>query len=199
MTRDVKRREFFPTLVYSTQLGVGDIDNDALISAILNERTLDAAGIERSNRPEHGGWHSRDTLHKNEEFAALSRSVRDMMEHIGQDLGYHSEAHISLLAMWAIVNGPGASNRAHLHPGALWSGVYYVSAPEASGNIEFTDPRTANIMRQPRYAERPDNCYPSMVIQPHTGMLLLFPGWLYHEVSSNLTGEDRVIVSFNLG
>src|SRR4030095_14252097 len=51
--------------------------------------------------------------------------------------------------MWANVNRSGQANEFHSHPGAFWSGVYYVDdggiAADRSlgGELEFMDPRGA--------------------------------------------------------
>ena len=49
--------------------------------------------------------------------------------------------------MWANVNRSGDANEFHSHPGAYWSGVYYVddagiaADPSLGGELEFLDPR----------------------------------------------------------
>ena len=49
--------------------------------------------------------------------------------------------------MWANVNRSGHGNEFHSHPGAFWSGVYYVddggidADPSLGGELEFMDPR----------------------------------------------------------
>ena len=71
--------------------------------------------------------------------------------------------------MWSIINPPGSANRAHIHPGCTWSGVYYIQAPEGCGNIEFIDPRTENLMHQPRYVpnkKRPKHCWTKVNLTP---------------------------------
>ncbi len=108
--------------------------------------------------------------------------------------------------MWSIVNGPGSVNKAHIHPGSLWSGVYYIQTPQSSGDIEFTDPRTVNIMHQPTLEpnkRRPAESWTKVRFTPKAGRMLLFPSWLYHSVGPNLSSQpgdqsDRVIISFNL-
>ena len=50
---------------------------------------------------------------------------------------------------WANVNGPGDGNICHYHPGAFWSGTYYVADggcatdPSLGGEFEMLDPRGA--------------------------------------------------------
>ena len=108
--------------------------------------------------------------------------------------------------MWSIINPPGSGNAAHIHPDSLWSGVYYVHTPEDCGPIMFTDPRTENHMRVPRYADdkkRPPSARPNIKYIPRAGLMVMFPSWLYHSVEPNMsqkTGReaDRVIISFNM-
>jgi len=107
---------------------------------------------------------------------------------------------------WSIINPPGSSNRAHVHPGCMWSGVYYIQAPKGAGDIEFIEPRTAHLMNQPKYrpnAKRPKECWTKVRFTPKPGRMLLFPSWLYHGVDPNMSKEagragHRIIISFNL-
>ena len=198
MIEFTKRADLFPTFVFESTVKDADALNAALCDAIYAERMLDQKGLERSNFAQLGGWHSEVAIHKKPEFAMLARLVRDVCQHIATELHYDSSAPLDIESMWSIINEPGASNRAHIHPGSLWSGVYYVQAATGSGDIEFTDPRAANLMRQPRYTSRPGACDPAKTYKPVPGRMLVFPSWLYHMVHPNLSDEDRVIVSFNL-
>ena len=198
MIEFTKRADLFPTFVFESTVKDADALNAALCDAIYAERMLDQKGLERSNFAQLGGWHSEVAIHKKPEFAMLARLVRDVCQHIATELHYDTSAPLDIDSMWSIINEPGASNRAHIHPGSLWSGVYYVKAATGSGDIEFTDPRAANLMRQPRYTSRPGECDPAKTYKPVPGRILVFPSWLYHMVHPNLSDEDRVIVSFNL-
>ncbi len=42
------------------------------------------------------------------------------------------------LSAWANVNRPGDFNKMHTHPGATWSGVYYVDPGDADHTAEGT-------------------------------------------------------------
>ena len=126
--------------------------------------------------------------------------------HDVRELGYHGSYQLRIGTMWSIINPPGSSNRAHIHPGCIWSGVYYVQAPRNSGRIEFIDPRTQNLMSGVKYipgAKRPRDCWKKVRYKPVAGRMLIFPAWLYHSVGPNRSrakgkDADRIIVSFNL-
>lgn len=198
MIENVERADLFPTSVYQTEIDGAPAVNKALMASIDSARSQDMQGIERSNFTKLGGWHSHVRLHQDPEFAHLGQIVRSFGAYVAQDQGYAPAIRLDINGMWAIVNAPGASNQAHIHPGSLWSGVYYIKAEEDAGDIEFTDPRTANLMRQPVYGERPKHAYVSARYKPLPGRMLIFPSWLYHAVRPNLSGSERTIISFNL-
>ena len=199
MSIEISRFDLFPTMVFEAMLPSSDEINVELLAAIEAERASDPNGLVRSNDPDAGGWHSRADLHRDPAFMFFAHHVRELANSIGNDLSYAPSTNLKVQSMWAIENEPGASNSAHVHPAALWSGVYYVQASESAGDIEFTDPRTANIMQQPTYARRPDKCQISACYQPVPGRFLIFPSWLFHFVHPNRSNQKRVIISYNLG
>jgi uncharacterized protein (TIGR02466 family) len=203
---ELRRDDYFPTMVYSTLLHDAESMNKEILAAIDEERTRDAKGIERSNFRSLGGWHSHNNLHKDSRFDRLTKRVESMAAGISDNLGYNRSRRLEITTMWSISNPPGSSNRAHIHPGAIWSGVYYVQAPEGAGQIEFIDPRTVNLMNYASYipkTKRKTECWTKVKVKPVAGKMLFFPSWLYHSVEPNLStakGKDgeRVIISFNI-
>ncbi len=203
---ELRRDDYFPTLVFSSLLHDAESMNKEILAAINAERDRDAKGIERSNYRSLGGWHSHNNLHKDKNFARLTRRVEKVATGISENLGYNKSRQLEITTMWSISNPPGSSNRAHIHPGALWSGVYYVQAPEGAGQIEFIDPRTVNLMNYASYipnSKRKTECWTKVKVKPVAGKMLFFPSWLYHSVEPNLAtaaGRDgeRVIISFNI-
>ena len=197
---------YFPTLVFSLEVPGSEILNARLIEAIYAEREHDRTGVNKSNFPELGGWHSHVKLHKEIAFAELVQHVDTAGAMMCRELGYHRSYRLRIGTMWSIINPPGGLNRAHIHPGCIWSGVYYVQAPRNSGRIEFIDPRTENLMGGVKYipgTKRPRNCWTKVRYDPRAGRMLIFPSWLYHSVGPNRSeavgkDADRIIVSFNL-
>lgn len=200
------KKSYFPTLIFQIDLADPQELNTHLLKAIYRERLRDQKGISRSNIPELGGWHSHNDLHKSAEYAGLVAQIGMATDKLSEELGYSRDHTIKIGTMWSIINPPGGANRAHVHPGCLWSGVYYIQAPEGCGNIEFTEPRTAHLMNQPKFAanaKRPKECWTKIRFKPEPGRMIIFPSWLYHAVDTNLSKEpgdkaNRVIISFNL-
>ena len=202
----LKVARYFPTLVFSVEVPDSEHLNARLIEAIYAERERDKAGVRKSNYRELGGWHSHTGLHKDTAFAGMVKHVDAAAARMCRKLRYHRSYRLSIGTMWSIINPPGGLNRAHIHPGCIWSGVYYVQAPRNSGRIEFIDPRTHNLMTPVKYipgAKRPRSCWTRVKHKPVAGRMLVFPSWLFHSVAPNRSrakgkAADRIIVSFNL-
>ena len=207
ITQDSFGREmYFPTMVFNISVSDPEALNSYLLELIYAERARDQRGIERSNFPRLGGWHSHNNLHKEPVYSPLTDRVHQAGRRISQQLGYHPDRHLQIGTMWSIINAPGSSNKSHIHPGSHWSGVYYVHTPEQAGDIEFVDPRTFHVMDQPSFKPgktRGRENWTKVRFTPKAGKMLIFPSWLYHGVDPNLSdkpGKDgeRVIISFNL-
>jgi hypothetical protein len=93
----------------------------------------------------------------------------------------------------------------HNHPMASWSGVYCVAAGEQppehpdSGVLRFPDGRPyANMYLDPGNARigRPFSSG-SVNYKLEGGHLVLFPGYLAHEVTPFFGGDERITVAFN--
>ena len=202
----LKVAQHFPTLVFSLDVPDSETLNGHLLEAIYAERERDRTGVRKSNFPELGSWHSHVRLHKDVTFAGLVQHVDAVAAMMCRQLGYHTSYRLRIGTMWSIINPPGSSNRAHIHPGCLWSGVYYVQAPGNAGRIEFIDPRTQNLMTPAEYipdTKRPRICWTKVRYKPVAGRMLIFPSWLYHSVDPNRSrakgkDADRIIMSFNL-
>ena len=197
---------YFPTMVFNIMCTGHEALNRYLLELIYAEREWDLEGIERSNFRGLGGWHIHTALHKEPGYKPLTDRIDQAGRRISRVLGYHSERRLNIGTMWSIINPPSSSNETHIHPGCLWSGVYYVHMPDAAGDIEFIDPRTPHVMNQPSFQpgkKRSRENWTKVRYSPDPGKMLLFPSWLYHGVEPNLFGKsgkegDRVVISFNL-
>lgn len=196
----------FPSFVFRQEISGSRELNVSLLQFILAERSADRFGLQNSNIAALGGWHSRNSLHKNVAFEPLVTAICTAAEIIASRLDYDPKLKFSLDQMWAVVNPPGAFNSEHLHPHSLWSGVYYVQVPDQPGRLRFSDPRAGNIMfcaQHRRGTEKPDEAKLAIAYEPSEGQILLFPGYLPHSVEPNQSRIDgeaalRVAIGFNL-
>jgi uncharacterized protein (TIGR02466 family) len=199
------RKDYFPTLIYQYDVPNCESLNKTLLDLTYAERESGVA-VNKSNTAELGSWHSATNLHKNPAYDAILTEINSALSRISDELHYAKDHALKVTTMWSIINPPGNGNRAHVHPNSLWSGVYYIQAPENAGQIEFVDPRTVIIMNQPKYEnkkKRPREVWAKVNFKPTPGRMVIFPAWLYHGVDTNLSKEkgragDRVIISFNI-
>ena len=176
--------------------------HEALNQALLAEgRKLRAKG-EGSNKSNRGGWHSSGNLFdvKAEAIQTLRRAAEEAVLEATRKITTKvdpADLRMKIFA-WMNANPSGGFNAPHTHPGAHWSGVYYVSQPEVetgnSGMIEFLDPRSD----LPNWRILKTNAFaPKKKIRPMPGEMVLFPSYLVHWVYPNEAIEERVSIAFN--
>lgn len=197
-----QRELFYATPIFYKDLQNSEQLNKYLFKHIKAWKNRDEKGIVRSNSL---GWHSAVDMHNRKEYHPLVKELFKMQEEIYQAEGYHPNTEAVCDNMWANVNYKYSHNKNHVHPGAQWSGVYYIKTPPNCGHIWFTDPCGERHLDMPIMADKqnkPIHYWREVHYTPIEGRLIMFPGWLSHEVAQNmcdLKGENgwRVSVSFN--
>ena len=186
------RELYFPTPIYIADIKHPTL-NQELERDILAWSNRDK-GIIRTNIK---GWHSDTNMNELPEYAKLVDMLYSAQRTIYDQEYYESEPFLG--NMWANINPPGGSNRAHIHPNSLWSGVYYVKAPKNSGQLKIEDPRSVALMSRPKQKDvpKPDRLLREHHYEPKTGRLIMFPSWLNHCVDPNNSNDIRISVSFN--
>ena len=175
--------------LFATPLVVHDVPDAAALNVdlrrVIEEREKSHPGKQASNE---GGW----------------QSTWDM-ERWG---GVPALKLLAIARMWANINRSGHGNLAHTHPGAFWSGVYYVddggiaADPSLGGALEFMDPRgAAPVMYAPHLGFAMKGGLSggaNEVLQPKAGRMVLFPSWLLHQVRHYRGTAERISIAFNL-
>ena len=187
---------------FPTQIYIKDIPNAVQLNQYLESKIIQWSqqdkGVFKTNA---GGWHSTTDMNRRREYDPLTKELFSMQEEVYQK--QYLDLKPVLGNMWANINYPGNFNRTHLHPNALFSGVYWIKAPKNSGNIMMYDPRPGVQLTMPtRKQEEIKNFYPpefwrEVHYDPIAGKCLMFTGWLWHEVKSNQSNDTRISVSFN--
>lgn len=82
------------------------------------------------------------------------------------------------------------NNWGHLHNHARCkiAGVYYYKTTSLSGKLRLHSPL--------QFIENFNNNY--IDIDPEEGSIVLFPGWMWHEILPNKCKETRISIGFNL-
>jgi len=186
----INHQKIFETPLF--EIEVPEIDNRVMEKGIYELKEKNS-GIIKSN---FGGWHS-EIQHK--KISICFKPIIESMSDILPDLPFNPKiSQVKSISLWANINKKHSYNTAHYHPGCDISGVYYVKVPKGDcGNINFNDPRPALNFGNGFIVERYTGG-DSTPRYPVEGNMYLFPSSLSHDVSPNLTDEDRISVSFNL-
>ena len=178
----VEEQKLFSTSLWKTKL---DLDSDP----IRKEVEEYASKYQTQTVSNMGGYQSSVF-----DYKPLTSAIKNNVPKSDKEMG---ELYIY---SWFNINGPKCYNTIHTHNDGqtFFSGVYYVTVPkDPCGEIIFHDPRGRVI------GAAPDSKYfntGNTVVQviPEENMLYYFPSWLEHEVSCNLSNENRISISFNL-
>lgn len=198
MATNGRIENLFPTPMFSHVLKDVESLNAELRDLILErERTTPSAG-----KSSIGGWQSQPDFltWSGSAIATLGRYLATAVEIATAKLPLvapNLKIQFELVA-WASVNRKGHYNTSHVHPGATWSGVYYVDPgdePEEKGRsavLELEHPIQAMVM----------NFFPgllpsTLVVRPESGLIVLFPGSLVHNVRIYQGERPRICVAFN--
>jgi uncharacterized protein (TIGR02466 family) len=189
----------FPTFIGQLRVPDAELMNQELRELILAQEGS-YVSLGRSNI---GGWHSRpDFLNRSEAMVgALTTWVTWVVgQMVDATTGRGAfKGKLSVWA-WATICREGAYHAPHSHPDSAWSGVYYVDVGEynpnrpLSGVLEFLDPRVGV-----EAVSAPGDPYGEPFrVRPESGLLVVFPSWLYHWVHPYAGRSPRIAVSFNV-
>lgn len=191
--------------LFQTPLVVIDLPAMEAVNAELAAQLLAEEQAAPSwHRANVGGWHSAPDLGRRPEpcFQALLRAVVDqvggVVRGLASDQGLAQvPAYRYGVTAWGMVLRDGHYVTIHDHGDAHWSTAYYVDAgdeaPAPSGQLAFVDPRRSG-RPIPELALFPT----SFDLEPRTGALVIFPGWLQHHVHAYRGRRPRICISCNL-
>jgi uncharacterized protein (TIGR02466 family) len=188
---------FFATPVITEELDDVAALNAALEASITTRMASDA-GVQLSNR---GGWQSTHDL-----TAWAGDAGARLVDHAAALASAHTTSSRGDAGLawsidaWANVGAAGAANRVHVHGGAFWSTVYYVSVGDGEGGeLVLHDPRLPGLlMHAPELHFKGAGPELSVPIKPRAGLMVLFPAWLSHSVEPWEGSEPRISIAMNI-
>ena len=160
---------------------------------ILHAKENDIGTKSGSN---HGCWRSNATY----DMEWLYDEMRELSDHANQIYFQDDPVFKSFIEscknrdfnIWTNVNEVGSRNVLHTHTDDAWAGIYYLQAEE-TGNLVFTNP--ANLLLQCN----PKSPYTRKTgIKPQDGMLVIWPGWVPHEVLENKSNKQRINIAWGI-
>ena len=193
--------------VFSNAVFIADVPGAATLNRDLCLRLLEeeskTPGLQLTN---YGGWHStRDLMDRSEQcFRAVVELILDQAGRASAELtpsvaqASIGVATLRMVHAWAMIMRQGDCTIAHDHGDADWSVVYYVDVGdskegERSGALAFIDSRP-----DARSVGPLDRPAPTFTFQPRSGLLVVFPGSLKHQVHTYEGERPRISISANL-
>lgn len=204
---NVELRSYFATPVAVVVLPDAAELNGEIREAVLRKEK-ENRGRQHSNL---GGWQSEDDFERwgGAGGKRMLEAARGLATRMTADRAGKAVKIAWKMNAWANVNRRGHGNEFHTHPGAYWSGTYYVDDGGIGENLsldgafEMQDPRgVAPAMYAPHLGfSTPggQSAGASELIYPKAGQMILFPSWLQHAVRPYHGEQTRISIAFNLG
>ena len=198
MSEKEKILKLFPQPLFKYQVEDYKVKNKKLLDYIYELYEEDKLGVQKSNI---NGWHSKsfDLQDKknipNEFFANINPFLVNVFKNYGW---VYDPSKVVCTAMWAIINKQEDFNITHTHPNNILSSAYYVKAPKNCGDFIAENSNLAKRHLYPEIENKNELNADIARIKVSEGDLLLFPAYLPHQVSKNESGEDRIVISFNV-
>ena len=170
-----------------------DVQREDLKKQIFHGKENDIGTQGGSN---HGCWRSNATY----DMEWLYDEMRTLTDHANHIYFEDDPVFKSFIegcknrdfGIWTNVNEVGSKNVLHTHTDDAWAGIYYLQA-EGTGNLVFTNP--ANLLLQCN----PKSPYTRKTgIKPEDGMLVIWPGWVPHEVLENKSNKQRINIAWGI-
>ena len=155
----------------------------------------DFSVVKSNNR----GYQSQDNLHTYNFMEPLMRWICEESGVVFSELGINREA-VTIDNCWFNINHSlNSHNQMHLHTGIV-SGVFYLQAPEGSGNINFINSGMNQLWKghMESVGSRNEHNSFNFTIKPTVGQLYLWPSHIYHSVDTNYIDVERMSIGFNL-
>lgn len=188
----------FSTPIYKINIldALQDMDK---IETVVREK-LQGSLASASSLEKNGGISTYETDNQIHEIAEI-KQLTDMVL-------FHSRIYWRILDIderlspridqcWSNIHKSGSFTLQHSHSLMPMVGSFYLKAGKNSGDLILTNPAEYSITNIPfsRSIEQKIETW----IKPKTGDLIFFPGYVRHKTGENFSGDDRIVITFNIG
>ena len=105
--------------------------------------------------------------------------------------------NLRILDAWVNVYERGDSQEMHVHKNSVFSGIYYIQAPEGCSAVMFRASDADTMIDPPKTATDELNST-EVLFQAVAGQMVIFRSDLHHSVLANTTELPRISLSFNV-
>lgn len=199
MNGDAQIHQLFPTVVRTS--GIENFQ-------ALNEKLMPGVEAVRKTTPntKPDDWacsvyttlHSSIELLDTEPFTLLKPIIQREVSQYADALGIHAPIeHLRFLDAWLNIYAKGDSQEMHIHQNSIFSGIYYIKAPEGCSAVQFQSP-LIDTMIAPALFETNELNSTGAFLPAKEGRMILFRSHLKHAVMTNDVNEERISLSFNI-
>ena len=190
-----KNKEYLHKFISPIQISDLELNIDSLIEFCYEMKQKNQTGVQLTNM---GGWHSNNILNETHtEFVKLKNRIEENANAFHNQMQLKKTLKQKLSNIWININPKGGSNDFHDHPGACFSGAFYL---KGEAPIVFQHPYkdiTTYFWKESIIEKWNSANSGQWRYKPEPNVLLLFPGWLEHKVLMNSEETDRISISFN--
>ena len=179
----------WPTPVYMNKLSTDS--NDLTIAKTFKYERM------KSNNGDY-------TLDKNvlDKMPSLKNRIETEFDNYVRNVLYiKKEIKFKLINSWINIHKKGDYAQSHCHKNSCFSGVYYLNAPENSGDINFERSLSLTNVSTPTiqydYDEVNYISADNVKFKVENGVILFFPSTLYHNVDKSKSDIERYSLAFN--
>ena len=182
----------FPTPIFQSEIPLKE-------GWLEHVKTLDYDRTAMDN-----GYISRDRdIFSHPELRSLKHEVSDAVRYFAYgQLKVCDYVYIDVCRAWGIKHMPNDWAQNHCHMNSVFSGIYYLDVTEHSGDLViekgqhstncFMTTLTPDVNYFNQYTQQ------SWRLKPETGMLVVFPSQIIHNVEKNLTQNERYAIAFDV-
>ena len=194
MTEPTAIEEWFPVAIYVKEDLVTTEQNYELAKHCLQIKQNTAIGGEGwlGNTYNTLGTHD---LYQDKMFQPLVNLITQHVNEFARISG--CEGNYTPHTGWFNVADSGSYQEFHAHNANVFSAVYYISAPENSGNIMFEDPKEPDMfpLKDIKYKNKLN--ITRIKFPARQGLLLIFRSYLRHLVEQGTNTVPRISLALN--
>jgi uncharacterized protein (TIGR02466 family) len=139
-----------------------------------------------------------DKIFDLEVLSSIKEHALKSCQELHNKIGLSGE--LELKKSWFSINRKYSYHEIHHHCPDIWSGVYYLQAEQGDASISFLNNNiiSTNWPYRSQRSQMNDYTGSEKICRVSSGMMLLFPSYLYHNVSQQLADQERITIAFNL-
>jgi uncharacterized protein (TIGR02466 family) len=190
--------------IFPTTIQISNIANSAALNQKLCNSAYEMLKTQPNTKPASWACNlyttilSGHSLTDIEPFSELKKIIFDEVTKYARELRFDIVNHPPRLnECWLNIYGKGHSQDVHCHPNHVFSGIYYPKAPKGCGQLIFHS-HLGEMMLEPPVTENTGLNIPQFMVQPESGLMVIFRSWLRHSVLPTEIEDDRISIAFNI-